>query len=114
MGGGPGTCLGLGPKLMGCHDSHASSLSGHPPALARTRSVARQLGWGLAGFPSPAETWPVPGALAVGVMRGEREELITTRPSQRLGLGRGQAGGQSGSVSHNGGPASRVPLQVRG
>lgn len=62
--------LGLGPELMGCHDSCANSLSGHPPALARSRSVARRLGWGLAGFPSPAETWPVLGALAVGVMRG--------------------------------------------
>lgn len=49
--------------------------------------MARRLGWGLAGFPSPAETWPGLGALAVGVMRREREELITTQPCQRLGLG---------------------------
>lgn len=33
--------------------------------------MARQLGWGLAGLPYPAETWPVLGAPAVWVMRGE-------------------------------------------
>lgn len=76
--------------------------------------MARQLGWGLAGVPSPAETWPGLGALAVGVTRGEREELITAQPCQRLGLGRGQAGGWASSVGHNGGPASGVQWQAQG
>lgn len=41
--------------------------------------MARQLGWGLAGLPCPAETWPVLGTPAVGVMRVERMEVITTQ-----------------------------------
>ena len=49
--------------------------------------MARQLGWGLAGLPCPAETWPVLGAPAVWVMRVERGEVITTQPLPETGAG---------------------------
>lgn len=96
MGQGPGTCSGLGARRVGCRASHASYLSGHPLALARSRSEARQPGWGLAGLPCTAETWPVPGALAGGVMRVDRVELITTQPLPEPGSGtRMQEGGRA-------------------
>lgn len=47
--------------------------------------MARQLGWGLAGLPYPAETWPVLGAPAVWVMGGG--EVITTQPLPETGAG---------------------------
>lgn len=65
--------------------------------------MARQPGWGLAGPPCPAETWPVPGALAGGVMRVDRAELITTQPLPEPGSGtRMQEGGRAGRQSASG------------
>lgn len=72
---------------MGYHDSHASHHSGHPLALARGRSVARWLGWGLAGLLCPAETWPVLGALAQRAMRVDRRDLIATQALPETGSG---------------------------
>lgn len=88
-GGGPGTCSGLGAQAdaMRHHSSPASSLSGHPPAFARSGSTARQLGWGLAGLPCPVGTWPVLGALTAGLMMMERKELITSLPLPGTGPG---------------------------
>lgn len=76
--------------------------------------MARQLGWGLAGLPYPAETWPVLGAPAVWVMRGEGGGSHHSAPARDWGWDPGQAGVWSGSTSRNGGPAGRVQCQVQG
>lgn len=60
--------------------------------------MARQLGWGLAGLPYPAETWPAPDALARRVMRVDREDLLTaarTLPETGPGTQDGREGGQA-------------------
>lgn len=77
--------------------------------------MARKPGWGLAGPPCPAETWPVLGAPAAGVMRMETVQVIIPQdPARHWGWNPGQVGGWSGSASHNGGLAGGVQCQVQG
>lgn len=57
--------------------------------------MARQLGWGLAGLPCPAETWPVPGALAGGQRQGESGQSEANHPGTGSGTQDRQESGQA-------------------
>lgn len=65
--------------------------------------MARQLGWGWAGLPCPAETWPVPGALAGGGNEGGQSGVNHHSAPARARVWDPDAGGWSRHASHNGG-----------